>query len=159
MRTVLYVMSAVLVSAPLYAQQVAPEKKIEDAAREAVAAYATAWNAGDARGLADLYTNYADYTGFGSVMTRGREEIFNRYAALLNGSYRGTQLAMALSSLRLVGTDVAVVDGTLDLGGNAADPAAKASKGMFIAIMTREAGDWKFTTFWSKRLLSVDQEP
>src|SRR6476620_3263318 len=104
MRSILYVMWAVLVSVPLYAQQVAPEKKIEDAAREAVAAYGAAWNAADARALADLYTNYGDYTGFGSVMTRGREEIFSRYAALLNGDYRGSQLSIAMSSLRLVGT-------------------------------------------------------
>jgi uncharacterized protein (TIGR02246 family) len=157
MRSILYVMSAVLLSAPLYAQQVAPENKIEDAAKEAVAAYATAWNAGDARALADLYTNYADYTGFGSVMTRGREEIFNRYAALLNGDYRGTQLSTAMSSLRLVGADVAVVDGTLELLADGANTTARPSKGMFIAIMTREQGDWKFTTFWSKRLVSVDQ--
>jgi hypothetical protein len=46
------------------------DTKVEDAVRQAVATYATAWNAADAHALAELYTVYGDYTGFGSVMTR-----------------------------------------------------------------------------------------
>jgi uncharacterized protein (TIGR02246 family) len=147
------VLAVVVAAVSVHGQQVAQDKKIEDAARDALAAYGNAWNAGDPTALTDLYTVYGDYTGFGSVMSRGRDEILSRYTALLNGAYRGTQLSIAMSSLRLVGTDVALIDGTLELTGAGSNAAVK---GMFVAIMTREQGEWKFTAFWSKRLDPLD---
>jgi uncharacterized protein (TIGR02246 family) len=129
------------------------QEKAEDAIRATLQTYATAWNAADARTIAELYTVDADYTGFGSVMTRGRTEIENRYAALLAGSFSGTEIAIDMSSLRFLKPDVAIVDGSMDLTGlHAADGSPKAAKALFIAIMTNDEGQWKFTTFWSKRL-------
>ena len=69
-------------------QRAAAQEKAEDAIRETLQAYATAWNASDSRTIANLYTVDADYTGFGSVMTRGREEIAQRYESLFAGSVR-----------------------------------------------------------------------
>ena len=62
---------------------IAQEKpKPEDLIRETLQSYATAWNRADSRAIADLYTSDADYTGFGSLMTRGRGEIEARYTTL-----------------------------------------------------------------------------
>ena len=89
--------------------------KPEDVIRETLQSYATAWNRADSRAIADLYTSDADYTGFGSLMTRGRGEIEARYATLFSGAYAGTEVALDMSSLRFLKPDVAIVDGTLDL--------------------------------------------
>jgi uncharacterized protein (TIGR02246 family) len=135
---------------------IAQEKpKPEDLIRETLQSYATAWNRADSRAIADLYTSDADYTGFGSLMTRGRGEIEARYTTLFSGAYAGTEVALDMSSLRFLKPDVAIVDGTLDLTHHNANGSAQTGKGLFIAIMTDDGGQWRFTTFWSKRLESV----
>lgn len=134
------------------------QDKAEDVIQATLQTYATAWNAADAHGIADLYTIDADYTGYGSVMTRGRADIETRYAGLFAGAFAGTQLAVNMSSLRFIKPDVAIVDGSLELTVRAADGTPQASKGLFIAIMTDDGGQWKFTTFWSKRLTAAPQQ-
>ncbi|HJY35621.1 MAG TPA: DUF4440 domain-containing protein, partial [Vicinamibacterales bacterium] len=74
------------------------------------------------------------------------------YASLFAGAFAGTQLAVDMSSLRFIKPDVAIVDGSLDLTANAPDGTPQVSKGLFIAIMTLDGDQWRFTTFWSKRL-------
>ena len=129
------------------------QEKAEDAIREALQAYATAWNASDSRTIASLYTVDADYTGFGSVMTRGRDEISQRYESLFTGAYAGSHLAVAMSSLRFLKPDVALVDGSFDLADiRQSDGSSQVAKGLFVAIMTNDDGQWRFTAFWSKRL-------
>jgi uncharacterized protein (TIGR02246 family) len=131
----------------------AAQEKAEDSIRETLQAYATVWNTGDARAISSLYTVDADYTGFGSVMTRGRDEIAQRYESLFAGSYSGSQLTIAMSSLRFLKPDVALVDGSFDLDNvRQADGASQSAKGLFVAIMTNDEGAWRFTAFWSKRL-------
>jgi uncharacterized protein (TIGR02246 family) len=128
------------------------QERAEDVIRATLQTYATAWNTANAHGIAELYTVDADYTGYGSVMTRGRSEIEARYASLFTGAFAGTQLTVDMSSLRFIKPDVAIVDGSLDLTAHAPDGTPQVSKGLFIAIMTDDGGQWKFTTFWSKRL-------
>lgn len=129
--------------------------KPEDLIRETLQSYVTGWNRADSRAIADMYTSDADYTGFGSVMTRGRGEIEARYTTLFSGAYAGTQIALDMSSLRFLKPDVAIVDGTLDLTYHNANGSVQTGKGLFIAIMSDDQGQWRFTTFWSKRLESV----
>ena len=71
-------------------QRAVAQEKAEDAIRETLQAYATGWNASDSRSIANLYTVDADYTGLGSVMTRGRDEIAQRYESLFTGSFSGS---------------------------------------------------------------------
>ena len=142
----------VIVTALCFSATARAQEKAEDLIRATLQTYATAWNAADAHGIADLYTVDADYTGYGSVMTRGRSEIETRYASLFTGTFAGTQLTVDMSSLRFIKPDVAIVDGSLDLTANAPDGTPQVSKGLFIAIMTQDGDQWRFTTFWSKRL-------
>ena len=144
--------ASLLVSLTFLAGTARGQEKAEDIIRATLQSYATAWNAADAHGIAALYTLDADYTGYGSVMTRGRADIEARYAGLLAGAFAGTQLTVEMSSLRFIKPDVAIVDGSLDLTAHAPDGTPQVSKGLFIAIMTDDDGQWKFTTFWSKRL-------
>jgi uncharacterized protein (TIGR02246 family) len=143
---------SLLVSVTSLGTTVLGQEKAEDVIRATLQTYATAWNAGDAHGIADLYTTDADYTGYGSVMTRGRADIEKRYSELLAGVFAGTQVEVDVSSLRFIKPDVAIVDGSLNLTANAPDGTPQVSKGLFIAIMTQDGDQWRFTTFWSKRL-------
>ena len=153
------VSTSLLVLTAVSACFVAPvraQEKPEDLMQSTLETYAAAWNAGDSHTLAELYTLDADYTGYGSIMTRGRGDIENRYAALLAGAFAGTHLTVKMSSLRFLKPDVAIVDGSLELTRQpAADGTPQASTGLFIAIMTDDEGQWRFTTFWSKRLQSA----
>ena len=144
--------ASLLVSITCLAGTARGQEKAEDVIRATLQTYATAWNAADAHGIADLYTLDADYTGYGSVMTRGRADIEARYAGLFTGAFAGTQVAVEMSSLRFIKPDVAIVDGSLDLTAHAPDGTPQVSKGLFIAIMTQDGDQWRFTTFWSKRL-------
>ena len=146
--TLAIVGSSVLCSGTSVMQE---KPKPEDLIRETLQSYATAWNRADSRAIADLYTTDADYTGFGSLMTRGRGEIEARCATLFSGAYAGTVVALDMSSLRFLKPDVAIVDGTLDLTYRNANESAQTGKGLFIAIMTDAEGQWRVTTFWSKR--------
>jgi uncharacterized protein (TIGR02246 family) len=156
MRTrILRVLASALFAIACSSHRVAAQEKAEDAIRDTLQAYATAWNAGDARSISNLYTVDADYTGFGSVMTRGREEIAQRYESLFSGAFSGSHLAVSMSSLRFLKPDVALVDGSFDLTDiRQADSASQSAKGLFVAILTNDEGRWRFTAFWSKRLQS-----
>src|SRR5262245_31542136 len=100
---------------PLGAQVPQQDVKAEDAIRKTIDAYAAAWNSKDAAGITNLYTSDADYTGFGSTMTRGRANLERMYFGLFAAEYAGTHLTIAVSSMRFLKPDVAVVDGTLEL--------------------------------------------
>ena len=126
------------------------DTKVEDAVRQAVATYATAWNAADAHALAELYTVYGDYTGFGSVMTRGRQDIEARYTSLFSGSFAQTSAALDVSSIRMISSDVVLVDGRIEIIGARGANGKGPLKGMYHGIMTHDEGRWLFTSFWSK---------
>jgi hypothetical protein len=96
-------------------------------------------------------------------MTRGREAIEVRYQRLFSETFSGSQASLHVSAIRFVKIDVAIVDGTLELarlrnGDSTTQPPAQA---LFISIMTKDEGRWLFTTFWSKRLQTVQtaQDP
>lgn len=142
-----------VLSFPIVARSNQEPLNAEDIIRATVAAYAGAWNNADAKTVSELYTTDADYTGFGSVMTRGRLQIEKRYAELLFGRYRGTSLAVTVSSIRFLKPDVAIVDGTLELTGLTDESGAPApTDGLYIATMTQIEDRWLLTTFWSKQL-------
>jgi hypothetical protein len=68
LRNAVAVMVMTLAFVPAASAQVTDDEvRAEDAIRQAVAAYGTAWNAADARTLSELYTVGADYTGFGAL--------------------------------------------------------------------------------------------
>ena len=52
--------------------------------------------------------------------------------------------------------DLAMIDGPIDLAGmRGADGTAQTVKGLFIAIMSQENGQWRFTAFWCKPVQAV----
>lgn len=124
--------------------------RAEEVIAQTMQAYAASWNARDARALNDLYTQDADYTGFGSVMARGRDEIEARYSALFAPPNDPGQMVLEVSSLRFLKPDVALVDGTMQLTPTSAS-GNSSTRAQFVAVLTSDQETWRITAFWSKR--------
>src|SRR5262245_33057737 len=116
MKHLLVGLSLALASAsPAMGQTWPYDIKSEDAINRTVQAYVDAWNRADARALGERDSLSGDYTGFGSVMTRGREEIVRQYQNAFAHTFAGCSTTIDISSIRFLKPDVAVVDGTLAL--------------------------------------------
>jgi uncharacterized protein (TIGR02246 family) len=123
--------------------------KAEDAIAQVLSDYGTAWNNGDVRGIAELFTLDADDALIGSV-ARGRAEIEKRYTQLVTQTFRGSQMALAMSALRFVNPAAAMVDGSFELNGVPDSGASQTQvKRLFIAIIVNEGDRWRVTAFWS----------
>jgi uncharacterized protein (TIGR02246 family) len=82
----------------------------ERAIRASVEEYTRAYNAGDARALAALYTKDAEVVDEDGVRYTGRDAIERMAADLLKAS-PGARLAVTVDSLRFLGRDVAKEEG------------------------------------------------
>ena len=130
--------------------------KAEDAIAQTLSVYATAWNNADGKAIAELYTLDADDAVIGAV-ARGRAQIEKRYTQLLTETFRGTQMTMAMSSLRFVNPSTAIVDGSFELSG-ASLPGGVGNqvKRLFIAIIVNDNDQWRVTALWSAATSPAD---
>ena len=87
----------------------------EEAIRRASGRYIEAWNRGDAKGIAQLFTS--DARRVGPVReTNGRSQIEQLLAFILARN-RGSKLEGEISSIRFLAPDVAIVQGTYKISG------------------------------------------
>ncbi|WP_020573862.1 SgcJ/EcaC family oxidoreductase [Actinopolymorpha alba] len=115
-----------------------------------------AWNAGDARAFAELFTQDADYITFFGAHLHGRTAIEEIHRPLFEGPLRGSRLSggtqsQSNSSVRLLRPDVAVVvttGGTTLAGADAPDPERDS---IMTLTAVREAGGWRFASFQNTR--------
>jgi len=128
------------------------QPRAEEVIGQTMQAYAASWNSRDARALNDLYTQDADYTGFGSVMARGRDEIEARYSALFAPPNDPGHMVLEVSSLRFLKPDVALVDGTFQLTPTTSGSGDSSTRAQFVAVLTSDQEAWRITAFWSKRV-------
>ena len=86
-----------------------------------LASFVKAYNAKDAKALGDLFTPDAEIEDEDGEVTRGRDAIVERFAGTFeeNG---GDTLAVDTDSLRFLGTDVAIEEGTASLSTGAGRP-------------------------------------
>jgi len=93
----------------------AEEGKTEDNAKKAIgeviAKYVAAFNKGDARTVASFYTSTADYRGPRGVLIEGRDEIEKNYQRFFEAN-KDVRIKIDVKQIRLIGTEVAVVEGT-----------------------------------------------
>ena len=82
--------------------------------RKVATAYMAAFNKGDAEAVAALWTPNGDFIGPRGELIKGRDAIqkgFEDFFAL----NQDTRLKIGITSIRFVGTDVAVLDGTTEV--------------------------------------------
>jgi uncharacterized protein (TIGR02246 family) len=103
-----------LTAAPSFASEARRGGRSPRAVRKVVAAYMAAFNQGDAKALATLWTPSGDLLGPRGELLKGRDAIqkgFEEFFAV----NQDTRLRINVASIRFVGTDVAVLDGTTEV--------------------------------------------
>jgi uncharacterized protein (TIGR02246 family) len=115
------------------------EKKPEEKALAQTAeALVTAFNKGDAAALAALWSETGVLLSRETGEPRkGRQHIAREYASQL-ARFKGSQMAIALSSVRLITPDVAALEGTARMSRAGESSAENA----FTMILVRKGGNW-----------------
>jgi uncharacterized protein (TIGR02246 family) len=126
--------------APAGGQTAAPPEREPDvrAITDLLASFVKAYNAKDAKAIGDLFTPGAEIEDEDGDVTRGRDAIVARFSETFkeNGSDR---LAVDTDSLRFLGTDVAIEEGTASLSAGA-DSAPRTNR--YSVIYARQGGRW-----------------
>ena len=122
------------------AQATASQEREPDvrAIADLLASFVKAYNQKDAKALGALFTPDAEIEDEDGDITRGRDAIVARFAETLAGSEAGT-LAVNTESLRFLGTDLAIEEGTASLTVSAGAPP---QTNRYSVIYARQGGRW-----------------
>ena len=102
--------------------------------------YQAAFNKGDSKGLAALYTADALRVTPTGNLVASRAAIEKDYAANLAGAFKGAKLTLTPGRTQLLKPDVALIEGTFDVAG------ATAIKGRYLNTIVREGGQWRLAS-------------
>lgn len=110
----------------------------ETAIRQAVEAYVAAYNKGDAKGLAALWSPEAVYTVPGSgEQVIGRDGIEKQFAQIFASS-KGAKLDAKSASIKFVSPNVAIETGTATV----LQPPGAAEESAYSAVYVKRDGKW-----------------
>lgn len=117
---------------------------------------AKAWNAGEARAYANLFTTTASYVSFDGHLLQGRQAIAKVHQFLFDGPLQGSQMVSdggdggTIDSTPLLGDDIAVVVST---GGiRLAGQSEVGDRGSVqTLVLTRENDCWLVAAFQNTR--------
>jgi uncharacterized protein (TIGR02246 family) len=118
---------------------VLPEREHDvRAVTDLVASFVKAYNAKDAKALGELFTPDAEIQDEDGDVTRGRDAIVERFSGIFKDR-GGGRLAVDSDSLRFLGTDIAIEEGTASLSTGADTPP---HTNRYSVIYTRQGGRW-----------------
>jgi uncharacterized protein (TIGR02246 family) len=100
--------------------------------------YQNAWNQGDAKALASLYTRNAIRVAGYAEPLAGREAIEKSFATNFARSWKGTRLRMQPARTEALGPDVRLQEGTYELQ----RPTGEPQRGRYLNTFVRESGQW-----------------
>jgi uncharacterized protein (TIGR02246 family) len=103
-----------------------------------LASFVKAYNAKDAKALGDLFTTDAEIEDEDGAVTRGRDAIVDRYTGIFEEDNRD-ELSVEFDSLRFLGADVAIEEGTASLSTVADTPPVI---NRYSVIYARQGGRW-----------------
>ncbi|MBM4067511.1 MAG: SgcJ/EcaC family oxidoreductase [Planctomycetes bacterium] len=119
-------------------EDVATPKAEEKAVRQTAAAYARAFNAGDAKAIAALWTADGELVDEAGKEFRGRKTIEKEFAAMFATS-KGLTAEIAVLAIRFPAKDLAIDNGIVwvrDASG------ATVSAARYLAVLVRQEGKW-----------------
>ena len=121
-------------------QPAAPQERESDvrAITDLLASFVKAYNAKDAKAIGDLFTPDAEIEDEDGEVTRGRDAIVERFTGTFAEKNVGT-LAVATDSLRFLGADLAIEEGTATLS---TGPDAPPRTNRYSVIYARQGGRW-----------------
>ena len=97
-----------------------------------------AYNARDAKALGELFTPTAEIEDDDGDVTRGRDAIVARFTRIFGDGQSGT-LSVTTDSLRFLGTDLAIEEGTASITTGAGEPP---QTNRYSVIYVRQGGRW-----------------
>jgi uncharacterized protein (TIGR02246 family) len=103
-------------------------------------AYEAAYASGDAKALADFFTDDAEYTAEDGRTFKGRAEIEETIRAALR-ERKGGNLAINMESVRMLAPEVLLEKGTTTVTPNDGD----VSESLYTAIYVKKNGEWKIS--------------
>ena len=110
----------------------------ERAIGDVLGSFIKAYNAKDAEALGALFTPGAEIEDEDGDVTRGRDAIVARFTKIFGDGQSGT-LNVATESLRFLGTDLAIEEGTTSVTIGAGDPTRT---NRYSVLYAREGGRW-----------------
>jgi uncharacterized protein (TIGR02246 family) len=110
----------------------------EAAIKETIAGYTAAFNKGDADALAKFWAEDAEYISDDGTAAKGRAAVAERFKTLFAGK-QGLTLTVTPTTIKLLGTTAALVDGTAKV----TDPKTGADSSPFESVWVKGAeGRW-----------------
>ncbi len=103
-----------------------------------LASFVKAYNGKDAKALGGLFTPDAEIEDEDGSVTRGRDAIVERFAGIFKEG-KGDTLTVDTDSLRFLGTDLAIEEGTASLSTGANTPPRT---NRYSVIYARQGGRW-----------------
>jgi uncharacterized protein (TIGR02246 family) len=103
-----------------------------------LASFVKAYNEKDAKALGALFTPDAEIQDEDGEVTRGRDAIVSRFSGIFKES-GGDRLTVETDSLRFLGTDLAIEEGTASLTTQAGEPPRT---NRYSVIYARQGGRW-----------------
>lgn len=104
-----------------------------------MAQYQAAWNKGDAKGLAALYSQNSLRIGSDGEPLSGKAAIEQSFVKNFGGPWKGTKLTLKPGRTENVTADVRLQEGTYELTGGAAGP----QRGRYLNTLVRQDGQWR----------------
>lgn len=104
--------------------------------------YQQAWNSGDAKALAAVYTQEAIRIGADGQPIVGRDAIEKSFAKNFAGPWKGTELTLRAGRMATVTPDVRLQEGTYEITGMSGGPA----KGRFLNTIVRQGNRWRIAS-------------
>jgi uncharacterized protein (TIGR02246 family) len=106
----------------------------EAAITELVTARSRAWTAGDEQGYARLLTPDADIASATGRTASGRDAVIQLYREQRAGAYAGAALSTKVTKVRMIRSDVAIVDADYELAGLRSTSASNRGKVTIVAV-------------------------
>ena len=132
----LALVSLIPVSSP--AERDKQQESTTEAIQKVVTAYTKAFNEADAEALADLWTPQGDYLGPRGQRIQGRDAIRENFRRFFSANSQ-TNLTATITAVRLVGQDVAVVDGIAEVAPPLQGPPVD---GHFVVVLHKQDNRW-----------------
>lgn len=119
----------------------------EQALHQLFQQFVDGWNQGDGQAFAAPFTDDADYIVWNGIYLKGRQAIAAGHQQIFETFYRGSQLEVAIKSIRFLRDDIAL----LHLHGRPRFPGqtlpAPENYGIQTLIAIKQADGWHFTAF------------